>query len=390
MSVVVSAGLSEAADPGRAAAEATSQALAGLGGAPCDLCVMFAGPPYLDDAESLLGIVRAGLAPGALIGCGAGGVAGGGREVEGGGGLAVWALSAPDAKIGARHLITRPADGAIALGGLPDDADDYGESMIVLAEPTGFSAEALLIHVNDVRPGMPVLGGLASAARPGTGAGCLFIDDEVVDNGAAVVSLSGIEVLPCVAQGARPVGPEMTVTEAEANVIAELASQPALERLKQVIGELDAEERELATEGLLLGIVIDENQPSYERGDFLVRPVVGVDPARGAVAIGDRVRVGQTVRLHVRDADSAGLDLAEALDARVEAVGSAGAAGSLLFTCNGRGANMFGRPDHDAGLVADAFGAPSAGFFCAGEIGPVGGRNFLHGFTATIAVFPSE
>jgi len=388
VAVAAGAGLSDAPEARDAFERATAQARAGLGDASCDLCVIFAGAPYLGEAETFLKTVHRGLQPEALIGCGAGGVVGGGREVEDGSAVTVWALSAPGARIEARHLITRQVEAGIALGGLPDDPDDYGDAMIVLADPNAFSADALLMHLNDARPGMPVLGGLASASR--SDAGCLFIGDEVVASGAVAVSLSGVEILPCVSQGALPVGPEMTVTGAEGNVITGLASRLALDRLKQVIGELEPSERDLAAEGLLLGVVIDENQPSYERGDFLVRPVVGVDPERGAVAVADRVRVGQTVRLQVRDAASAGRDLKEALDARVEAVGTTGAAGALLFTCNGRGAHMFGRPDHDAGLLADAFDAPTAGFFCAGEIGPVGGRNFLHGFTATMAVFPRE
>ena len=138
----------------------------------------------------------------------------------------------------------------------------------------------------------------------------------------------------------------------------------------------------------MLGVVIDENQPEYERGDFLVRPIIGADPDAGTLALGERVRVGQTVRMHVRDGATADEDLRDALRAQALALGRDGAAGALLFTCNGRGSHMFDVPDHDARALEDALGAPAGGFFCAGEIGPVGGRNFLHGFTATIAVFP--
>jgi small ligand-binding sensory domain FIST len=277
-------------------------------------------------------------------------------------------------------------EGGIALGGLPEDPAEYGDAMLVLADPNTFSADALLAHLNDARPMMPVLGGLASAAAGGSAS--LFCDGGVVDSGAVACSLSGVELLPCVSQGAAPVGPEMTVTGVEGNLITELASQPALERLREALEDLEPDERDLAAQGLLLGVVIDENQPEYERGDFLVRPIVGVDPESGALAFADRVRTGQTVRLHVRDSESATDDLREALAAQVAALGPEGAAGALLFTCNGRGAHMFARPDHDAELLDQTLGAPAGGFFCAGEIGPVGGRNFLHGFTATMAVFP--
>jgi small ligand-binding sensory domain FIST len=172
-------------------------------------------------------------------------------------------------------------------------------------------------------------------------------------------------------------------------VIGQLAGKPAMERIGEVISALPERERELAAAGVLVGLVIDENRPEYERGDFLVRPIIGADRESGAIAIGELVRVGQTVRLQVRDAASADEDLREALRAQSQALGSDGAAGALLFTCNGRGSHMFDVPDHDAAAIEDSLGVPTAGFFCAGEIGPVGGRNFLHGFTATMAVFPA-
>jgi small ligand-binding sensory domain FIST len=258
----------------------------------------------------------------------------------------------------------------------------------VLADPYTFSAGALLSYLNEARPGMPVLGGLASAAAAGSAA--LFRDGDVLQGGAVGCSLSGLTLLPCVSQGATPIGPEMTITAARGNLVEELASRPAIARLRQAIGELEPREQALAAEGLMLGIVIDENQPQYERGDFLVRPILGADPDSGALALGEQVRVGQTVRMHVRDGATADEDLREALGTRAQALGGEGAAGALLFTCNGRGSHMFDVPDHDASALEDALGAPAAGFFCAGEIGPVGGRNFLHGFTATIALFARE
>jgi small ligand-binding sensory domain FIST len=181
----------------------------------------------------------------------------------------------------------------------------------------------------------------------------------------------------------------MAITAAEDNVIHELASRPALDRLKTAITELDELERALAAQGLLIGIVIDENRPEYLRGDFLVRGLLGADEETGSISVGERVRVGQTVRMHVRDGASADEDLREALT-RVVGELDGPPAGALLFTCNGRGTNMFAAPNHDAAALEEAFGGvPAAGFFCAGEIGPVGARNFVHGFTATLAVFAS-
>jgi small ligand-binding sensory domain FIST len=382
MPVRIAVGLSDEFDP----VEAFSEARRGLD-APCDLCFVFAGAPHLGRGKWILSAVHDELDPSHLIGCGAGGVVGAGREIEEGPGAVVWAASLPEATIVTHQLELEQAGDGVELRGLPG-SDGLGEAMVVLADPYTFPTEALLAHLNASRPGMPVLGGLASAAAAGSAS--LFRDGDVVDGGAVACSLSRIELLACVSQGAAPVGPEMTVTAADGNVIEELASKPAIERLREAIASLEPHEQQLAAGGLLLGIVIDENKPDYERGDFLVRPIVGADPEAGTIAAGERVRVGQTVRMHVRDGASADEDLRAALRSQVAALGASGAAGALLFTCNGRGSHMFQVPDHDAAAIEDALGIPAGGFFCAGEIGPVGGRNFLHGFTATLAVFPSE
>ena len=394
MSARVAVGLSESFDTVEAAAEAADAARAALEG-ECDLCIVFASAPHLPMAKWLLSEVHERLQPACLIGCGAGGTLAGGREIEEGPGLVVWAAALPGAELTTMHVTAERDGDAFSLLGLPpevlggpDSPSSGRETLIALADPHSFPAEELLAEVERRRPGLPVLGGLSSAAFGG--GPVLLRDGEVHTEGAVGVFLSGTQVLPCVSQGATPVGPEMTITAAEANVISELAGKPALERLGEVIEGLREGERELAAAGLLVGAVIEENQPEYERGDFLVRPIIGADRETGALAIGERVRVGQTVRLHVRDAASADEDLREALRTQAQALGSEGAAGALLFTCNGRGFHMFELPDHDATALEDALGAPAAGFFCAGEIGPVGGRNFLHGFTATMAVFPAE
>jgi small ligand-binding sensory domain FIST len=247
----------------------------------------------------------------------------------------------------------------------------------------------VLAGLADEAPGVPVLGGLSSARTP-QGEGALFLDQAVVDEGAVGVELSGVEMLPCVSQGAVPLGRELTITAAEGNIIHELAGRPAIETIQQVIGELELHQRALVAEGLLLGMVIDGGKPEYEQGDFLVRGVLGADPETGAVAVGASVSPGQVVRLHARDARSADEDLRRELRLRSVAIGDRAPAGALVFSCNGRGQSMFGACDHDATMLeTELRGAPAAGFFAAGEIGPVGGRSFLHGFTATVAVFPA-
>jgi small ligand-binding sensory domain FIST len=318
------------------------------------------------------------------MGCGAQGVLGSGRELEQGG-VVVWAASLGGGEAQSFHLEPlATGDDGLVIAGLPELAG--ADAVIMLADPYSVPVEPLLAQLGEDFPGLPVIGGLASARGPD--GSVLLHDDAVTNSGAVGAVLRGVDVRPCVSQGARPIGPEMVITAAEGNVVHELASRPALVRLREAIGELDPEERMLAANGLLLGIVIDENQPEYERGDFLVRGLVDVDEESGSVTVGDLVRVGQTARLQVRDGVSADEDLREVLMRQLREL-SAPPAGALVFTCNGRGVGMFGSPDHDASALEDAFGrVPAAGFFCAGEIGPVGRRNFLHGFTATMAVFP--
>jgi small ligand-binding sensory domain FIST len=390
--VQASVGASESFDTVEAAAEAADRARARLD-PPCDLAVVFASGQHLGMAKWLLSEVHERLEPRTLIGCGAGGTVAGGHELEDTPGVVVWAASLPGAELETMHLTAERDGEGFRLLGMPESLSERtdervtDESLLALCDPFSFPPEELLGALERSRPHVPVLGGLASASF--AGGAVLLRDGEVHTDGAVAVRLRGAQVLPCVSQGAGPVGPEMAITSAEANVIGQLAGKPAMERLGEVIAALPEHERELAASGLLIGVVIDENRPEYERGDFLVRPIIGADRESGAIAIGEPVRVGQTVRLHVRDAASADEDLREALRAQAQALGSDGAAGALLFTCNGRGSHMFDLPDHDAAAVEDSLGAPTAGFFCAGEIGPVGGRNFLHGFTATMAVFPA-
>jgi small ligand-binding sensory domain FIST len=386
----VSVGLSEELDSLDAATEAAERARAGLHG-ECDLCLAFATGEHLPAFERQLGEVAERLSPRSLIGCGAGGTLASGRELERGPGMVVWAASLPGAEVATIRFPDEQVDQTAPVPLSPNlDSELADRTMILVADPYRCAIEPRLAEVAARYPGMPVLGGLASAALQDRSTVVVLEDGRLRGGGAAAALISGVQVLPCVSQGAAPVGPEMTITAAETNVIGELASKPAMERLGEVIAALPEPERELAANGVLLGIVIDENRPEHLRGDFLVRPIAGADRETGAIALGERVRVGQTVRLHVRDSASADEDLRAALRDQAHALGSEGAAGALLFTCNGRGSHMFDVPDHDAAAIEDALAAPAAGFFCAGEIGPVGGRNFLHGFTATMAVFPAS
>jgi small ligand-binding sensory domain FIST len=403
--VQIGTGLSTEQDPLRAGTEAARSAAAALGGAPADLAVVFASGSHLITPEATLEGVFGELDPAALIGCGAGGVLGQGRELESGTAVAVWAASlgngasatpfhaelADEASL--LEAVISEEEPVPQLVGLPNIEGSSG--VLMLVDPYSFPTEAVLEALGADAPAVPVLGGIASARTTaagggvGDGGGILFLGDRVYESGAVGVSLEGVELLPCVSQGAAPLGREVTITAADGNVIHELAGLPALETVQQIVSELSPRERGLIAGGLLIGVVIDGGKPEYEQGDFLVRGVLGADPDSGALVIGAHVEPGQVVRLHARDARSADEDLRQALQLRAQALGGEPAAGALVFSCNGRGSAMFGIPDHDVAAVErELSGAPTAGFFAAGEIGPVGGRSFLHGFTATLAVFP--
>jgi small ligand-binding sensory domain FIST len=386
MGVRIGSGLSTQADPRCGAAEAAASARDALDGRPCDLAVVFVSGGHLAAPEATLEGVHEMLAPRELVGCGAAGVIGEIREIEEGTAVSVWAAALDGGEARPFHAEVEPlGEGEGVLSGLPDLNGAAGA--LLLADPFTFPTDAVLRELSAAAPMLPLLGGLASARSPDAETP-LLLGENVLTSGAAGVRFDGVEILPCVSQGAAPIGPELTITACEGAIIGELAGRPALEKLRETIEALTVEDLRLVQGGLLMGIVVDPNKPDYVQGDFLVRGLVGADPDTGQVAVGTAVRPGQVVRLHARDAASADRDLRSALSARMEALGGRAPAGALLISCNGRGTGMFGYPHHDAAaLDHELDGAPTAGFFAAGEIGPVGGEYFLHGFTATVALF---
>jgi small ligand-binding sensory domain FIST len=379
----IGAGLSTSESAWDAATEAAGEARGGaLGRAEVDLAFLFLSPAHLDEAETAAEAVREELAPRHLLGCVAEGVVARVRELEEGPAVAVWAGALPGAEIECFHVAAVQTDEGVAVAGFPELNDPALVTLLV--DPFTFPTGPFLASLKERYERVPLVGGIAvGGQRPGAQA--LILDEAVHTEGAVGAVVSGLPVLTVVSQGCRPIGREAVVTRCEGNVVSELAGMPALERLRREIAALSPEEQALAARGLLAGLVIDENRPEYDTGDFLMRGLLGADEATGALALGDRVRVGQTLRFFVRDATSADADLRQALGG---VLGRARPAGALLFTCNGRGTNMFPEPDHDARIVTETLGTQAlAGFFCGGEIGPVGGKAFLHGFTATLAVF---
>lgn len=389
MSVRIGCGLSTGPDARIAAIEAGTDARQALEGAAADLVLVFCSGGHLATPEATLEGVHEALAPAALVGCGAGGVLGAGREIEGGTAVAVWAATFDGGHVETFHAHAQPGrhEGEVAVGGMPSAAG--ASATLLLPDPYSFPADRALADLALTAPGVPVLGGISSA-RTLDGDAALFLDDAVVADGAVGAVLRGVEILPCVSQGAAGIGPVLEISAVEGHVIRELDGRPALVTLREAIEGLSDAERELVSGGLLLGVAIDGAHTLHGAHDYLVRGIIGADPEAGTVTVGAPVRAGQVVRLHARDAGSADRDLRSALELRRAALGG-DPAGALVFTCNGRGRGMFGTPDHDADAVDEELGgAPSAGFFAAGEIGPVGGENFLHGFTATVAVFAGD
>lgn len=373
--------LSEHPVPAVAVGEVAGQVLENLGPAP-DLAVLFVTPPHAGALEDAASAVADILRPATIIGCAAVSVVGKAREVEEQPGVSLWAARFGDVR--AVRVEATPGRGGFELSGLFSELPFEPRALLLLADPFSFPIDSLYAEVETRYPGLPVVGGNASAAR-GPGGNRLVLDRRVHTTGAVGVFLGpGVEVETVVSQGCRPVGRPYVVTRSEGNVIQELAGESALARLLQMTGtDMSEEDVELINHGLHVGRVINESKLDFERGDFLVHNVLGADQATGAIAVSEIIEVGTTVQFHVRDATTADEDLRDLLSGRR-------AEGALLFTCNGRGVRLFGAPDHDAGVLDERVGVPAGGFFAAGEFGPIGGRNFVHGFTASIALFTEE
>ena len=350
--------------------------------APPDLVFLFATAAHTGALEDVVKTVREVLRPGVLVGSTAVSVVGRDVEVEEAPGLSLLAVrldpGAPAPVPVRLEVVSAPGGEGVAVVGLP--ATEPGSTLVLCPDPFTFPADRFLDGLAEHAPGVAVVGGLASAARA-PGGNRLLLDGRLHDDGAVGVLLPpGIATSAVVSQGCRPIGDPLVVTRSVGTLIEELASEPALPRLLRTLEALDARDRALAARGLHVGRVVDEHKEVYERGDFLIRNVLGALRERDAVAVGDEVDVGTIVQFQVRDAESADDDLRELLAGR-------SATGALVFTCNGRGTHLFGRPHHDAEVVAAIADGATAGMFCAGELGPVGGRAWLHGFTASVLLF---
>jgi len=379
------AALSQHPIAAHAVGEVAGGILEQLDGEPPDLLVVFVSPHFAGALDEMAAALRRLLEPATLVAMTALAVVGGAVEAERVPAVSVWAARLEGLVTPVSLQLVDTPEGAAVRGWPPSGAEDDPtagpHTLLLLVDPFTFPTEAFLARLADDRPELQVIGGLASAA-PGPGGNRLAVDGEIRSDGAVGVLLGGpTRVRALVSQGCRPVGSAYIVTEAHDNVIGALGGTPTLERLAEIAATLPEEERALLAHGLQIGIVVDEHQAEFGHGDFLVRSVLGANRADGSITVGTDVDVGRTVQFQVRDADAADEDLGATL-------AGAHAAGALLFACTGRGEQLFDAPNHDAEMVEDLLGPlPVAGAFCAGEIGPVGGRNEVHAFTASLALF---
>jgi small ligand-binding sensory domain FIST len=363
-----------------------------LGPGPVALALAFVTPHFAEFYEGVHETLAKSLGPRTLLGCSAGGVIGGGEEVEQYPAVTLTAAQLPDVTVHPFHL-----DGALPD---PDGPPDSWESLlgvkgaeepqfVLLADPFSAQPEALLAGLDYAFPGSPKIGGLASGATsPGLNA--LFLDGEVYDSGIVGVALTGnVVVDTVVAQGCRPVGELMQVTRCSENLIYELDGRPAFSAIEELFETMNEHDRGLAVRSLFVGVLMDEFQEEPKAGDFLIRNLIGKDPNGGAVAVGEYLQEGMRVRFHLRDADTSAEDLHAVLTGyennlpEVDAI-----SGALLFSCLGRGEHLYKKPNFDTGVFKQHLGdVPVGGFFCNGEIGPVGGATFLHGYTSSFGLF---
>lgn len=391
------AALSNVRHTGHAMAEICQRALEQLQGSP-DLAMLFYSPNHMEAVPETAAKMQERLAARCLLGCAGESVIGDGREVEHQPALSLWLARWPrGVEQESFHLQLAETPDGQSLLGWPDgilSAEPSRSAVLLLGDPRTFPVDMFLEQVNENYPKLPVLGGMASGLRPvgddprQSADWPLILDGQAINAGAVGVLLQGpIGLRSIVSQGCRPIGRHMVITSGERNIISGLSGKPPLVQLQQLWKELSPRDQQLFQQGLHIGLVIDEYRGEFHRGDFLVRNVLGLDRQTGSLAITDRIRVGQTIQFHVRDAETADEDLKALLQMDMAAHERRPAA-ALLFSCNGRGTRLFTEPHHDVAAIRSVAGnIPVAGHFAAGELGPVQGRNYIHGFTASIALF---
>lgn len=382
------------ADPSTALSEVLDRIEEQLGHRQPDLVVAFLTHHHGTLFEQLGARVTATTGARAFVGCTGESIVGQGREIEHAPAICLWAACLPGTRVEVTHVsASSNPDGSVGFEGMAPAGDPDKSSLLLLADPFTFPTEAFLAATELSHPGLPIVGGMASGGQ-GPGQNLLFQGTHLRAHGALAITLVGdTEVRSIVSQGTRPVGQPYVITAAKGQCLEKLGGRPALEVLMEALADLDESDRELFRVAPFVGLAEDASQREFERGDFLVRGLMGVQPEAKHLVVGTDLRPGRTLQFLVRDAASAGDDLTKLMASRgpgrTASASGLATTGALLFTCNGRGTQMFEEPDHDVTRVVDSLppGTPVAGFFAMGELGPVGTKNYLHAFTASVAVF---
>jgi small ligand-binding sensory domain FIST len=362
----------------------TAEALRAELGTDPNLAIAFVSTGYAAHLEEFQEVVAVHGHAAILAGCTGSGLIGTAREAEMTEGFSLLFLHIPAAKVRAIPLAQADVETSDGDKFWRDKAGPAPAAWLTLANPFSFDADTWLREWSSAFPGVPTLGGLASGAR-GDEDVTVFGPTIGQTSDALAIALDGVRLETVVSQGCRPIGEALPVTRADEHLLLELGSRPAYQVLEQAFNTLADADKQRARGNLFAGLAVDEYKEQFGRGDFLVRNILGADPATGAVVVGAHPRTGQTLQYQLRDAASADEELKSLLAPL--ATRREKPIASLLFCCNGRGKHLFGAADHDAKAVANALGAaPAAGLFCNGEIGPVGGSNFLHGYTASIGL----
>jgi small ligand-binding sensory domain FIST len=362
-----------------------------LGDRRVSLGIVFLTPRMFSHAAQVLEILRVHAQIPLLVGASSTSLIAGGEETESCDGIALGLYALPGADLRgvyfnqARVEAAAEPDHWVQETGVPAKGT---EGWLAFLDPFAIDAERWLKQWNTAYAGQPVFGGFSSGA-PDEPRTQIYLDGEVYEEGGVAVAVGGgVDLTGVISQGCTPVGQTWTITRAERNLIQELGGRPAYEILAQTFQGLTPEEQQRARGNLFVGLVVDEYREEFRRGDFLVRNLLGVDPQSGALAVGALPRAGQTLQFQRRDAAAASEDLRTLLRQARERLAGRSIYGGFLCCCNGRGESLFGTPSHDAGLIQAELGPLSvAGFFGNGEIGPVGERNFLHGYTASLGLF---
>ncbi|MDB9535806.1 FIST N-terminal domain-containing protein [Dolichospermum planctonicum CS-1226] len=367
--------------------------------APADLGLVFISSAFMSEYTRLLPLLAEKLSVPVLIGCSAGGVIGRKQtgeteEIEAEPALSLTLAHLPGVKIRPFHILAEELPDSdsspnawIDLVGVPPSPVPQ---FILLSSPFGSATNDLLQGLDFAYPGSVVVGGQASSGFMNNPVG-LFCNDKLCREGTVGIALTGNIVLDTiVSQGCRPIGQPLQVTKAERNIILELDEKVPLMVLRNLISSLSEEDRTLAQHSLFVGLAMDEFRMNLHSGDFLIRNILGVDPKAGAIAISDRIRAGQRLQFHLREAEASSQDLENLLQEyqnENENTSQPSPVGALMFTCLGRGIGLYGQPNFDSQLFSRYLhDIPMGGCFCGGEIGPVSGRTFLHGYTSVFAI----